>query len=221
MAKIVELRDVLLAQKWPKSRVIDCIERKQKELALFIDKRYSERLFDPIKVLRNADKNEQGYGFAIMALCCLLIETMECYQNGLPTSDRGELERLKSSPINDTVPAEYRLDKDFEAIKSKQIFINFFNDVRHQEYFEGVVGEVFYREIRCGLLHQAQTKGGWRLIRSGPVWDPQHKSINRDRFSESLRQCFNVYLKQLQESKWNNAIWKSTAKKLWWLAATS
>lgn len=85
MEKSVQAWEVKLARNWSKSRVLDCLEKAQKaELVRFMNERYSERFFDPIRCLRSASGNSQGYGFAIMALCCLLIETLECYRQGLP-----------------------------------------------------------------------------------------------------------------------------------------
>jgi hypothetical protein len=53
----------------------------------FIRQRHTERFFDPIQRLRGAERNQQGYGFAMMALCSLLIETIQSYREGLPTTD--------------------------------------------------------------------------------------------------------------------------------------
>jgi hypothetical protein len=218
MGKSVQPQEVKLARNWSKSRVLDCLSSKQKaELVRFINERYSERFFDPIRCLGSAVGNNQGYGFAIMALCCLLIETLQCYRRGLPSSHNGELKCLSKLPSN---KGEYSLADPLKET-SQNVFIEFFQHEDHQKYFTNIDGKVFYREIRCGLLHQAQTKGGWRLLRTGKFWDTDQMSINRDEFSQRLRECFDGYLKLLQESEWDEEIWKSARKKLWWLAETS
>jgi hypothetical protein len=155
-----------------------------------------------------------------MALCCLLVETLQCYRKGLPSSHRGELSFLEKSPDNTTAPTDYKLAGPFKE-GSESVFVEFFKNTEHQKYLPGIDGEVFYREIRCGLLHQAQTKGEWRLLRTGKFWDAALMSINRDDFSQRLRECFDGYLKQLQENDWDHEIWKPARKKIWWLAETS
>jgi hypothetical protein len=66
----------------------------------FIRQRHTERFFKPIQLLGSAAKNDQGYGFAIMALCSLLVEAIQSYRDGLPTvterSNAATEERLKS-----------------------------------------------------------------------------------------------------------------------------
>jgi hypothetical protein len=82
-------------------------------------------------------------------------------------------------------------------------------------------GKQFYKKIRCGLLHQAQTKGTWRLLREGKFWDDSAKSINRDEFAQRLEECFGDYLKRLREGNWDEGIWKNARRKIWWLAQLS
>lgn len=215
--------EVSLASNWPKSRVHDALDKAQREeIVGFLSERYTERFFSPIHTLRQAPGGHKGFGFAVMALCCLLIETLQCYRQGLPSSDEGELKKLETLQTNGEAPPAYRLVAPFHA-GSRNVFCEFFKRPEHQRFFPEVDGRVFYEAIRCGLLHQAQTKDGWRIIQSGTFWDPAPtKSINRDKFSQRLEECFRSYLQDLKdEPSWDKEIWKAARKKIWWLIQIS
>jgi len=215
--------NVRLARNWSKGRVLECLTRDQRyELIRFLRERYSERFFRPIRCLREAPGNEQGYGFAITALCCLLVETIQCYREGVPTSSDGELGYLEKLPLNSNAPADYKLVRPWPfAGGSTGAFKSFFSNSQHREYFPDVDGKEFYEKIRCGLLHQAQTKGTWRLVRTGKFWDASEKSINRDEFAVRLEECFDGYLEELNQRNWNEHIWKLARRRIWWVAQLS
>ena len=54
-----------------------------KGIADFVEERFSERYLRPLQ-------HEDAHGFAIMANCCLLIETVECFRQGWPETPRGK-----------------------------------------------------------------------------------------------------------------------------------
>jgi hypothetical protein len=75
-----------LARNWSISSVQRCLDSDDKDsLLAFINQRYRERFFSPIQRLMDSPGQLDGYGFAIMALCSLLIESLQCYRYGLPT----------------------------------------------------------------------------------------------------------------------------------------
>jgi hypothetical protein len=161
-----------------------------------------------------------------MSLCCLLIETIQCYRLGWPSSHTKDLEEWASRPENATPPCpDYKLSGPFDRrkINSGVAFEAFFNKPEHKQYFPDVNGDIFYHAIRCGLLHQAQTKESWRILRSGKQWDdsPNQKTINRIDFTEGMKKCFESFLEELEATGWNEEPWKSTRKKIWWLTQTS
>lgn len=221
------MSDPKLARNWPKSRVLQTHDAKQThELVRFLRARYTERFFEPIRCLKRAPGNVQGYGFAVMSLCCLLIETLQCYRLGWPSSHPSDLSAWAKLPLNKSLPdPDYELRGPFDnqTIASSIAFESFFSDPKHRPFFPNVSGSAFYQQIRCGLLHQAQTKGGWRIVRSGSYWDDTagQKAINRDEFSQRLEDCFAGFLKELEGGGWDQDPWKNTRKKLWWLAQTS
>jgi hypothetical protein len=222
MGHISNVSKVSLALNWTKSRVQQNLDNAEREeLVRFLHERYTERFFNPIRVLRQAPGNYRGFGFAIIALCCLLIETLQCYREGLPSSHKKELRRLEASPLNAAAPPDYKLKVPLDA-GSGGVFCRFFKQREHQKFLPGVDGTTFYEEIRCGLLHQAQTKNGWRIVSSGKFWDPPIRSLGRDEFSQRLEECFTSYLQDLKgELIWDEDIWKAARKKIWWLIQLS
>jgi hypothetical protein len=58
------------------------------------------------------------------------------------------------------------------------MFKKFFSDPKTQKFLPGVTGETLFKDISYGLLHQAQTKNGWRITRTGSFLDSGNKSIN-------------------------------------------
>lgn len=129
---------MLLARNWSKTQVLDCLEKEQKyEVIRFLRERYEERFFVPIRYLKTAEGNDQGFGFAVMSLCCLLIETFECYRQGLPSSYHKELQELANSPENENPPAGCKLEGPFNDYNSGKTFLSFFTRTEHVECFPG------------------------------------------------------------------------------------
>ena len=210
-------RDPYLAVNWPASKIRSCLRRKDKDsLVRFLRERHQERFFQPIHKLKSAPETMQGYGFAIMALCALLVETIQSYRDGLPTTFSPELVRLRNLS---KVPAAYKIPPTLQA-KGKTTFQRFFTAFRNN--FDGLSGARFYKNIRNGLLHQAQTKAGWTLWKHGTrVWDAQRKRIYRDNFADALEASFQAYLAELQRRSWKSKLWIRTSRKIWWLVRLS
>lgn len=195
------------------------------ELAEFLRERHEERYFQPLRLMRDAAGNEAGYGFAMMSLCCLLIETFQCYREGLPTTSGKEWEVLLEIEKRESVPTEYSLEHIPQPQKGagEAIFKKFFKEPPEQkEFFPNVDGEEFYKSIRCGLLHQALTKNNWTINKTcATVCDPNKQEINRDLFAEALIQSFAAYLTELRSQLRGDALWKNAATKIWWLVRIS
>src|ERR1035441_8867057 len=191
-----------LARHWNISRVQLCLDSAEKDSLLqFIDERYQERFFDPITRLMDSQVQLNGFGFAIMALCSLLIESLQCYRYGLPTTHDGEYAALsRSFPP----PMEYQIQPN-ERRSGKQAFKDFFSLAAHRTLFPDVDGVVFYNAIRNGLLHQAQTKQGWR-IRSGQprLWNAPDKILDRTKFADALKKAFEKYVEELRTAAWDD-----------------
>ncbi|MBU4502892.1 MAG: hypothetical protein KKA79_09930 [Nanoarchaeota archaeon] len=124
-------------------------------------------------------------GFCTMANCCLMIEALESFYNGWKdTKNRRDL-----------------------------AFCKFFDRVKEFWDFHGHSSE-FYRNVRCGILHQAETTGGWRIKRKGSLFSPDSLTINATRFLGQLKKYLEGYRRDLENADWNNKIWKNLRKKM-------
>lgn len=213
--------DIELASKWRVSRVLAALEQdNRQDLVDFICDRYYERFFAAMELLKNS--KEGAFGFAIMALCSLLIETLQCYREGWPSTNWRELKDCKEK--GESLNGEYRLDDLPAGYKNglgKQAFRDFFEQYR--ELFPGVDSEKFYKNVRNGLLHQAQTKGAWRIrICQGQLWNEQHLIIDRNLFVCALEAAFNKYLEELRPNAPDREkLWKNARRKIRWLIELS
>lgn len=109
------------------------------------------------------------HGFTLMAVACLVIEALECFYEGEANS-KGQ---------------------------SRAMFETFFKRKSGLECFGGG-NDWFYKQIRCGILHQAETTGGWRVLRIGPLLDTHARAINAKRFIDLLRAAVDDYARQLE-----------------------
>lgn len=125
------------------------------------------------------------HGFTLMAIACLTIEALECYYEGKKDS-KGE---------------------------SAKMFEEFFKRPTGLEAFGGG-DNWFYKQIRCGILHQAETTGGWRVLRKGKLLDTQHRSINATLFIRHLQNAVEDYAGQLEAAGPEDKLWKNFKKKM-------
>lgn len=210
-------RPIHLSRNWTVTKVEDALEQDDKNrLFQFLTERYRERFFAPIKLLIDESKHRKPsgdwrFGFSIMALCCLLIETIQCYREGLPTTSGHELRTCRV--IRDLHP-ECELPSN--RVTGEGAFARFFQD--HQKDFPDVDGVEFYSSVRCGLLHQAQTKNGWAFSGSGVLCNPHTRTINRTKFAEALEDCFGRYISSLST---DGDAWKRARRKIRWLCRLS
>lgn len=153
---------------------------KQK-IAQFIYDRFAERYIIPPESVPHAHKN----GFAIMAVCCLVVEAIMSFRLGL----------------SDTTG------------KSRSCFEQFFQYARGFIEFKDMSSE-FYQNIRCGILHQGETKGGWRIRRDGRLVNKDSLTVNATIFLERLKAYLLDYQQELAQADWNDEIWQNFRKKM-------
>lgn len=125
------------------------------------------------------------HGFTSMAIGCLMVEALESFRQGWPDT--------KS--------------------QSKFAFCTFFD--AHAEFapFRGHA-EQFWKDVRCGILHQAETRGGWTIVRRGPLFDSQNFIVNAQKFLRALRDVLNAYCASLNREDWDSDKWKKCRKKM-------
>ncbi len=129
-----------------------------------------------------------------MAMACLLIEALESFAQGWEnTRARG---------------------------RSEEAFRLFFQRFPAFSDFVPLAAD-FYRGVRCGLLHQAETTDGWHIRRIGKLYDGRTKTINASKFLSEIENALAIYCSQLETSGWDSEVWQRLRKKMDSLCQTS
>lgn len=182
-------------------------EKNKAQIAKLIYHRYYERYLkifdyaDSIKKTYCDDKRnvrgefsvfnmEYKNGFAIMANCCLLIETLASFLNGFDkTPDRSAVKAYK---------------KVFEKAK---------ND--YDNNLGVFLNEPIYGAVRCGLLHQGETYEGFKIRRDGQIlFDKKAKIINATLFLNSSKEFLKSFQDELSNKAWDDDLWDRCRIKL-------
>jgi len=160
---------------------------ERKRISKFVYERFYRRYLMPFE---KVDKDFNS-GFAQMAACCLMIEAMQSFRNGWKST--------------------YRLkDANGKEIPGGKIFGDFFKHYSEFVDFENL-GFEFYDSIRCGILHQAETKNGWIVMRDGPLFDEPTRTINSTIFRRQMEKCLDKYCKELQA---DDIVWDDFKEKM-------
>ncbi len=140
--------------------------------------RLESRYFRPIEILKTQDRFV-GEGFSIMTLLCSLVEFLESTWQGKNFRYISRKERK-----NGVRPGK------FEYSDSSDIFVTFLCErAPFSEQFNVTLAREFYRSVRCGLLHEAQTKNGWKIRAKsidGTLMDVRRKAVFRDDFRKGI-----------------------------------
>ena len=153
----------------------------------FFKARLELRYFEPIEALQKLGK--KGEGFSIVAIQCSLIEFLQATRKGLKYV-------LKNPDPN---KFEYSRSKDLfvEFLTSNAPFDTFFScKGTHNSFSCRCKAEDFYEGVRCGLLHEARTKKGWKIrveAGEGPFIDFDKKVVYRDRLQDAFRRYVDAY----------------------------
>lgn len=144
---------------------------EREKLGRFLIERFNERYFRPI------EDSSSKHGFAVLAVACLVIETLEAFYQGRP--DTRNL--------------------------SIQMFRDFFDRDTPLKVLAGG-NDWFYKDIRCGILHQSESRGGWKILRKGPIFDDQAKTVNAAAILRALQDEVAKYAQQIEtdEVLWRN-----------------
>lgn len=161
------------------------------------ERRINARFINQIEVMvNNGDSATAGFsGFAIVALDCLLIETLDQFYNGnhrTPSGKRHYKLLFWRKYADPHVAA-------FHAVFQRSSTLKTIFDTTEKT-------KVFYQHIRCGLLHQAQTKKNSKInrkIRAPVVWCDEKKPANGLivhplHFHECVKDVYSEYLKELR-----------------------
>jgi hypothetical protein len=146
---------------------------------------FIEQRFTERYITSLQDNRRNKNGFCMMSVSCLIIESLESFWQGWPNTER----------------------------RSEQAFRSFFDRNTSFSVFRGHASD-FYKNVRCGILHQAETCGGWKIRRSGSLCDVPSKTINAARFHKQIRSSLYNYRKVLETSPWDSDVWNKFRKKM-------
>ena len=155
----------------------------------YFEKRLKTRYLNPIKHIED-NGDIEGEGFSIVAIICSMVEALESFYQG-----KSYRKATNAAP----------LDPNTEYYKSQQIFESF---LKNREPFKrhfaapGLATE-FYENVRCAILHEAATRGGWKIrIDSSNLIEQQGQNwiINRVLFVQAIEEYMKGYKHELLAS---------------------
>jgi hypothetical protein len=130
-------------------------------------------------------KQNVKHGFASIAIGCLMLEALESFRQGWPNTKN----------------------------KSKAAFCSFFD--AHDEFADfRSHSERFWYDVRCGILHQAETRGGWLVSRSGALFDKSKRKVNATAFVRRLGRVLKAYCRGLERAGWDSDVWTACRTKM-------
>ncbi|MFN7995328.1 MAG: hypothetical protein U0Q18_17095 [Bryobacteraceae bacterium] len=183
------------------------------------ERRMRERFFSTIDALFAADTKPDVSpsaagraehcipGFAIMALCCLLIDTLQGFREKPPHM------------VPSTGPCEY---PNGPCIKpppgTAEQFKSFLRRPAFRDTFQDdALAQAFVNGIRNGIIHEAETRK-WVIWRDEPLGRIVEKeqdgfALNRTLFYTAVIEEFESYLEELRNPS-NNALRNRFKKKM-------
>ena len=162
--------------------------------------RFDGRYIKPLEVLVNHDQKSirTNVGFIVMSIDSLLIETLNQFYLGL----------------THTTEKYHRNNPDTNFKWSWQAFRDFFEHSKNFPDFktDTALCKIFFDQIRCGLLHQAESKINSlinlkedQLVKRIDAVDPTKGIIiNRKIFHECLIKDFEQYYQDLSNPESKN-----------------
>lgn len=129
-----------------------------------------------------------------MTSCSLLIETLASFligQNMTPQNRHNEMFM--------TV---------FDYAESKKNELKIFKNT------------LFYKHIRCGLLHQGETYGKFKITRKG-IKLFEDNTVDAHLFSKNIKSLLLSYKNDLITDEWDSQMWDSCRQKIRYIVSNS
>jgi hypothetical protein len=143
--------------------------------------RIHDRYIEPVDFLivseANKPPSERRFGFTVLAIDSLVVETLGAFIEGL---------------------------EDTEG-KSKKTFCTFLRTRKQfgAEFTTDDLAKKFYEQFRCGILHQAESGGESKVWSVGPLLRVEGNAItvNRNKFHDCVKAEFQTYLSELRDPR--------------------
>ncbi len=176
----MEIAPGISSEAWHRLHLDDPSSEDWREAIDILRKRIESRYIQPVDVLIANDEcfssTERRYGFVILAIDSLLIETLQAFQEGVAET-------------------EGWCGEAFERFLTEQPPLN--------SVFTKELALRFYKDYRCGILHQAEIKGNSLVWSVGPVIHVHGDSliVNRTALHKAIKEYFSAYLEKLADPK--------------------
>jgi hypothetical protein len=155
-------------------------------IAVDMFKKRVDRFLEPVRALMSSSdiKTIVFSGFAIIALDCLLIETLQSFRVGRP------------NPVKANDRQSTQMIVDF--LTKRPLFKTYFDDETK--------ARLFCDHFRNGILHQGEVKSSGRIRIDTPEMimtsdDKQSFVVNRWKFHDALAQEVDNYMNELIDGK--------------------
>ena len=148
----------------------------------FFEERIRTRYLNPINAILDL-KDNLGEGFAVVNLQCSLIETIESFINGWVSEF--DIKKGKTIWKKGGIIAKNPNFNNGKNIRNIDIFISFFENRNPFNSYK-IEGNLFFWNVRCSLIHETQTKKGWKIWADGVDKSIEDKIIYRNDFQRDL-----------------------------------
>jgi len=175
-------------------------QANKKNLSQFVYDRLYGRYINPFDFDNKIHPDRYKNGFTIMANCCLLIETYASFREKSFTDTTGKSERCFGW--------FFLTEKRFVDFSKNGLSVNDYINKLGRLNNKGVPRD-FYINVRCGILHNAETRNGWKILRKDAFYDANTKTINAVKFMNRLKGTLKDYKKELDDSNVGTDIWNS------------
>ena len=140
-------------------------------------RRIAGRYLDPVAVLVAAESDmpalRRRFGFAVLAIDCLLVETLQAFRWGVRHT-------------------KYRSREAFQTFLTERPGFS--------PHFDSKAANQFYDDYRCGILHQAEVAGASLVWTVGDLVQRNRAGliVNRTMFHDTLVAEIELYIEALK-----------------------
>lgn len=181
------------------------VTKNKKDLALFFYNRFYGRYIKPYDFNNTEYVSKYKNGFCILTSCCLLIEAFVSFTEPFFRNTNSKSERCFGYFFSKYEP--------FKAFATGGLMIS---DYLNPKNFNGRgIPRDFYRNVRCGILHNGETRNGWRILRTGMLFNQKEKTINAFLFMKQLKVVIAGFQDKLLNSDFESSeVWITYKKRL-------
>lgn len=175
------------------------------KLADFLYERLYGRYLKPFDFDDSEFTANYKSGFSIMANSCLLIETYASFKEKVFYDTNGKSERCFGWFFSS--------EDRFKEFSKNGLATTEYKDLKAKLKNRGLPRD-FYRNVRCGILHNAETRNGWKIARRGEFFDMTEKRINATKFLNRLKNCLKDFSNDLRSLEMTDPEWQTLLGRL-------